>query len=400
MTTAGKFWLPDTLVIILTRNRPRTLLRCINIALQSIGNADALVVLDDSDEWYVQENHVILTNIMRSVTPIVHISADALLCMLKQYLPTSAQEWTRKTAQRDIAPIRNASLILTNCFNPRYVLLIDDDIVSFDTSVTRYWTTQLAQKTGSVVVGAHIGGLDERDIISRLSHGIKRACSCANSESPSINTRDSFTVTLKADEIPYRTEIVSGGYLSFRFTSRILEPFPPGYNEDWLWCLSLHSKGVVPVFRIPQVVVHDPPVIRIPEEDDLLFELRGDVAVQQELAHYRSCCAAMTTVRQNGDEWLGEQYDHGAPEDWIEELLTQFAEHGSQCAASIADQLGTFGLTLIKRMYVEGRFHLDWNHEFDLWKAQLEKNRNSFCEAVSSALTVELVSSYIQKGKM
>src|SRR5215213_430505 len=163
MTTADRFWAPETLVIILTRNRPSTLSRCINVALQSIGIADTLVVLDDSDEWCVQENHAILTNEMMAA-PIVHISAVALLNMLKQYLPPSALEWTKRTAQRDIAPIRNASLILSKCFEAGHVLLVDDDITGFDIRVTRDWVTRLAQKHYSVVVGAYIGGLDETDV--------------------------------------------------------------------------------------------------------------------------------------------------------------------------------------------------------------------------------------------
>lgn len=401
MTTAGNFWAPETLAIILTRNRPITLLRCVNIALQSIGNAGVIVVMDDSDECYVKENHTILTDRTPSLIPIVHISAKALLYMLNQYLPVSAQSWTRKTAQRDIAPVRNASLLVSNCFNPRYVLLIDDDIVSFDISVTQHWIKQLAQGTVNIVVGANIAGLDERDIISRLAHGIKRACRCTNTESPSVNIRDSFTISPKAAEVPYGTEIVSGGYLSFRFTSRAVEPFPPGYNEDWLWCLSLQNRKMATVFRIPQVVIHDPPEIRSPDEDDLLFELRGDVAFQRELALYRLCEAfAMTVAQQSGAEWRKEQYDHDAPENWIEELLTQIAEHSSQCYASIANQFQTFGLSLIKRMYVDGRFHSNWNNEFDLWKARWEKNRSSFYEAVNNASTVELADSYVQKGKM
>ncbi|MGA9768384.1 MAG: hypothetical protein WBV94_05040 [Blastocatellia bacterium] len=401
MTAEVKFWAPDTLVIILTRNRPRTLRRCVNIALESIGIADTLVILDDSDEWYVQENHAVLRNRTPRATPIVHMSTRDLLDMLKQYLPTSALEWTNRMAQRDIAPIRNASLILSKCFEAGHVLLVDDDIVGFDISVTRYWLTRLAQKYSNVVVGAHIGGLDETDVISRITRGIKRACSCANTESQSISVRESFTVMPKADEMQRETEMVSGGYLSFRFTSGVTEPFPPGYNEDWLWCLSLQSKRMASVFRIPQIVIHDPFVIRKPSENDLFFELRGDVALQRELARYKTCKrASMPTARQSGEEWSTQQYDHDAPETWVKELLTQAAEHGRECGAFIANQFRAFGLKLIKRMYIEGRFHLDWNQEFDLWKAQSERNRNSFCEAMNNALTSDLVGSVIQKGKM
>jgi hypothetical protein len=101
--------------------------------------------MDDSDECYVKENHAILIDRPPSLIPIVHISAKALLCMLNQHLPTSAQSWIRKTALRDIAPVRNASLLVSNCFNPGYVVLIDDDIENFDISITRRWIKQLAR---------------------------------------------------------------------------------------------------------------------------------------------------------------------------------------------------------------------------------------------------------------
>ena len=396
MMTAGKFWAPHTLAIILTRNRPRTLRRCVINALQSTGIADALIVLDDSDEEYVRENHLILTNITGNVTPIVHIPAVALLGMLKQYLPTSALEWTQRTAQRDIAPVRNASLVLSNCFNPRHVLLIDDDIVNFDISVTQYWITQLAQQHDSVVVGAYIGGLDERDIISRLSRGIRQACSCVSTDDPSVSIHDAFTVTAEIDGKLYETEIVSGGYLSFSFTPGILEPFPPGYNEDWLWCLSLQTERIASVFRIPQVVIHDPPLIRKPSENDILFEMRGDVAFQREVAHYRSCKGTKIFRESRSDKGCrSEQSDHDSPEIWVKELLSQIKEHKTECCAYIMNQFRDFGLELIKCMYAEGRFHLDWNHEFNLWKAQSEKNRNSFFEAVNSDLTVEIVGTFV-----
>lgn len=397
MTTGGKFWSPATLVIILTRNRPRTLRRCINTAFQSIGIADTLIVLDDSDEWYVQENHAVLTN-GATATPIVHISTVALLNVLKQYLPTSALEWTKRTAQRDIAPIRNASLILSKCFEAGHVLLIDDDITGFDIRVTRNWVARLAQKHHSVVVGAHIGGLDEADVITRLTRGIERACTCNNREDPTINVREVFTVTPKADEMQCETENVSGGYLSFRFPSAALEPFPPGYNEDWLWCLSLKGKRTASVFRIPQVVIHDPPVIREPSENDLLFEVRGDMVLMHKLDHYRACKrAGMPT---NGDEWRTQENANKAPVTWVEELLTQIAEHEGACGAFISKQFSAFGLDLLGRMYAEGRFHLDWTRELESWKCQWERNRNSFCEAANHPLTAALISRVIKKERM
>jgi hypothetical protein len=345
----------------------------------------------------LQENHAVLAK-GTTATPIVHISAVALLNMFKQYLPPSALGWTKKTAQRDIAPIRNASLILSKYFEAGHVLLVDDDITGFDIRVTRDWVTHLVQTHCSVVVGAHIGGLDETDVISRLAQGIERACSCTNTGGLTDSVRQLFTVTPKAGEIQCEVENVSGGYLSFRFASSDLEPFPPGYNEDWLWCLSLKGKNMASVFRIPQVVTHDPPLIREPSENDLLFELCGDVAFKRELDHYRACERARMPA--SDVERRMQQNDHKVPDIWVEELLTQVAKHKGECGAFISKQFRAFGLTLVGHMYAEGRFHLDWNHEFDSWKTRWERNRNSFCEAVNSPLMAALISRVIKKGRM
>src|SRR5215212_6270446 len=115
MSTSSKFWFPNTLIIILTRNRPRTLRRCVEMALKSSGSADALLILDDSTEQYRQRNRTVLLELLRTQTSVVHLAVRDCIKTLTNYLPASALEWSKRTARRDIAPMRNVSLILSRC---------------------------------------------------------------------------------------------------------------------------------------------------------------------------------------------------------------------------------------------------------------------------------------------
>jgi len=371
----------------------------VDIALKSIGRSDALIVLDDSTKRYRRKNHAVLLENFRGQTSVMHLPVRDCINALTKYLPASALEWTKRTAQRDIAPIRNVSLILSRCFQTEHILLVDDDIGEFDVATTRHWVKDLAEKYGSVVAGAHIGGVDETDIISRLESGIKRACTCAHNGGGRISARESFTVIPVATEDPNRSEFVSGGYLSFKFAPDVLEPFPPGYNEDWLWCLSLQQRGMASIFRIPQVVKHDPIVIRRPNEDDVFFELRGDVALQNERAREVSDCRPEGRL-VGSDDACGEQADDSdGPERRVEKLFTQVEQHQDQCGSFISDQFRPFGLEVLKRMQADLLLRLDWGDEFQRWKLQSVKSRDSFFEAMHGSVT-EKLSQFIEKGRL
>lgn len=399
MSRRSKFWTPISLVIVLTRNRPRTLDRCVDKAFKSLGRSDALLVLDDSTKRYQQRNHSVLVENLRGQTSVMHLSVQRCLDTLTTYLPASSLEWTERTAQRDIAPIRNISLLLSQCFQAEHVLLVDDDISEFDVVTTRHWVTGLAKKYGNVVVGAHIGGVDETDIISRLESGIKRSCTCANNGGVRISARESFTVVPVATDNARRSEFVSGGYLSFKFAPDVLEPFPPGYNEDWLWCLFLQKVGIASVFRIPQVVKHSPVVIRRPSEDDVFFELRGDLALQNEMARQVSGCGPRGILAGSDDACWTQEDDNDDPERRVETLLTQVEKHEDQCGSFISDRFRPFGLEVLKRMQTDLRLRLDWSDEFQRWKLLSLRNRDSFFQAMHANVTKKL-SRFIEKGRL
>ena len=65
--------------------------------------------------------------------------------------------------------------------------------------------------------------------------------------------------------------------MAFNLHPTQLFAFPPGYNEDWLWCLMHGISGKVRVVRSEQVVRHDPPELRRSTRSNILFELAGDL---------------------------------------------------------------------------------------------------------------------------
>ena len=54
-------------------------------------------------------------------------------------------------------------------------------------------------------------------------------------------------------------DYASSGYMIFAFNQKKPIPFPPGYKEDWLWCIENNRRGIAEIFRLPQQVLHDPP---------------------------------------------------------------------------------------------------------------------------------------------
>ena len=65
--------------------------------------------------------------------------------------------------------------------------------------------------------------------------------------------------------------------MAFRLPTSRLFAFPPGYNEDWLWCLLQRGMGKIRIVRMEQEVRHDPFLLRAPTRDGIHFETLGDV---------------------------------------------------------------------------------------------------------------------------
>ena len=253
--------------IILTQDRTEVLERSVDMALMKLRRCDVLTVLDDSTAKVAAENADLLTAVARrSPAMVTHLIPAQLYETIAEVTGGSAQEWQSRTAPRDIAPLRNLALLLSTAVRARTTILIDDDICDFDLELTHERFEQLATGSQGLIMGAEIGGQSEMDTLTRLHESIRRL------ESRQINcTASSY------DMEDIDGGWVSAGYMAFNLHPTQLFAFPPGYNEDWLWCL-LHSiSGKVRVVRSEQVVQHAPPEPRRATPSDILFELAGDL---------------------------------------------------------------------------------------------------------------------------
>ena len=253
--------------IILTQDRTEVLERSVDTAVRQLRRCDVLTVLDDSTARVAAENAYLLTTVARkSPAMVTHLMPAQLYETIAEVTGGSALEWQFRTARRDIAPLRNLALLLSAAVRAHTTILIDDDICGFDLELTHERLEQLTTRSQGLIVGAEIGGQSEMDTLTRLHESIRRL------ESRQINcTASSY------DMGDIDGGWVSAGYMAFNLHPTQLFAFPPGYNEDWLWCL-LHSiSGKVRVVRSEQVVQHAPPEPRRATPGDILFELAGDL---------------------------------------------------------------------------------------------------------------------------
>ena len=257
--------------IVLTRDRPETLRRCIATALSSLGPNDVLTILDDSSPAGPRTDASLLAMASIGPAPIrIYVSTVFAIEMITRSVSSSAQLWLSKTAPRDIAPLRNLSLLLSVAVPAQTTVFIDDDIHGFNLAETHLKVSALVQSGGGVVAGAHIGGINEMDTITRLSEAIDMIEDLPPGMEPQ-SVRDLFHTRGSSHTGGGGVaRYLSAGYLAFRLPSERLFAFPPGYNEDWLWCLLHAEYPKVRILCLDEAVIHDPPSVRRPTREDCL----------------------------------------------------------------------------------------------------------------------------------
>jgi hypothetical protein len=283
VTASGTGNHPGTRIhaIVLTRNRPETLRRCIALVLTSLGPEDMLTILDDSLPAVSPANAALLAR-TPSVSPTrrVHLLTSRAREVIADSVSGRTLLWLSKTAPRDIAPLRNLSMLLSVATSAETTVLIDDDIYGFDLFATHNAISELAQDAEGVIAGAEIDGINEQDTVTRLIDAVKMLEKLPpGAKARSI--RDLFEVPVSSHSgMGNDSRYVSAGCLAFRLPPERMFAFPPGYNEDWLWCLLQSGNSHVRILRLGQKVVHDPPSVRRPTRGDLLFELAGDLVFE------------------------------------------------------------------------------------------------------------------------
>ena len=386
--------------IILTHNRPAVLDRCVYTAHPFLEAQDTLTVLDDSDPRIMCENRGVVSQSASTPTSF-HVSAKTLERSLLRSLPERSLCWLQRTAARDIAPLRNCALLLSLCIPTQTTVLIDDDVTSFDLAYTHRMLQRLAvaHPTESVIVGGHIAGVDEHDVLTRLDRAIQ------SYTLPRVSARRSMLVETHfrrpaqtTTATPIEVEWVSGGYLAFCLAPERVIAFPPGYNEDWLWCVSSRREGHARVFRLPQVVYHEPVGVKRPTADDVLFELFGDLILDQTLD--ASVDREPSGARANGPPQVVAQPRPSvdSPATRVQNLLERIEAMDRD--RELVSAFGDFGLTTVKEMLERQDLTADWGRGVSAWRINADEKRTSFAATIGSKAARATVQAVIEDGRL
>ena len=347
-------------IIILTCNRPDIMIRCVN-QIKLFSNDNLIIVDDSSNKEFI--NGKLLLEKANITYPTFHISTKQAFKSLKQLLPSSALLWTLKCGRRDISPQRNLALLFSIFNENESNLLIDDDITSFNIGFTRKKILQIKKTHKHFIAGVHISGIDERSSIERFKLAIENTKIKCNS------TKELFKIpAIKILQKSKQVNFVSGGYLSFNIskeTTNMLS-FPPGYNEDWIWCYQNKHINKVKVFRLPQVVIHDPPEIKNISINDLEFEILGEIIVDLVVNNL------LEYPYKYSEEHSLELVKQYIPINLIVELIDLYDNCKNKSLIS------RYGLENLIRFYKTTLQNYNWIEKFKEWEHQTKITQNSF----------------------
>lgn len=378
--------------IVLTRDRPETLRRCVGHALRGLGRRDRLTILDDSSVFGR------LSELGSEVLPhgrgatLFHLPSrevETVVCGSDGTQPT----WLSRTAARDIAPLRNLSLLLSIAVSAETTLLIDDDVCQIDPVGTHRWLDMMAKPEEDLIVGATMTGISELDTITRLTEAMEGFLR-SGSQTEKVSPRSLFQVPHMPPSVnPSECRYVSGGYLAFRIAGRKLFAFPPGYNEDWLWC-SLHRNTGVRVIRSLESVAHAPPALRQPTAEDLSFELLGDLvfdcldAQQPRPTDSPRDMLIALAARPPDPDWM--------PATRAKDLLDMANSESLRDKASI---LEPYGMSVLGKMLRVGE--LEWNGAdvITSWSRDAVAKHNAFTATLRDEELISQVRTFIEDRK-
>lgn len=383
--------------IILTQDRTDVLGRCVDTAMSTMGPNDALTVIDDSCAATAHANAAVLGEAARrSRAHLTYLQAERVHDVMARVTGGPRTLWQSKTAPRDIAPLRNLSLLIAAGVEAGTTVLVDDDIHGFDLDATHRLLDAVDRGPGGVVAGAEIGGMTEQDTVTRLSDAMRLLETKAHN-SP-VPAKELFRVPPDGDSPAGACGWVSAGYMAFRLPPARLFAFPPGYNEDWLWCLLHGVGGDTCVVRLDQTVLHGPPSLRPSTRDDILFELAGDFIFD--------CLAECRNGRPGGPDTVLQDLAKQEPDPAVmplvrtETVLEQrrlLTENGH---GRTLPELERYGLSVLGDMLRSGELEIDGNAILGAWSADAAAKHRSFAATLGAATTRVALGTILQAGRL
>ena len=289
--------------------------------------------------------------------------------------------------------LRNLSLLLSATLGAHTTVLIDDDVIGFDLFATHRFLAEQLREANGVVVGAQMGGWTEMDTVTRLQEALKRLT--VWSEEKHVSVADLFGVAIgnigqRANECQW----VSAGYMAFNIPTKKLMAFPPGYNEDWLWCLLQHGDCGTRIVKSEQLVFHEPSMLRRPTCDDVRFELGGDLILD-------SLVECLASGSRNGAPALRHLSKHTPdasilPATRAAETMQQAAE--VERLGQMRWQLREYGLRVIEEMSRHDSLEVNGREMVHEWCADAEAKLSAFKPMLDNAALVSALRVLWTKG--
>jgi hypothetical protein len=332
----------------------------------------------------------------RSMTTLTHLRAEQMHDAVAQAMGGPRPLWQSRTAPRDIAPLRNMSLLVSIVVNAHTTVLVDDDICGFDLDATHRMLDAVNRGAGGLVAGAEIDGITEQDTVTRLSAAMRLLES--RTHHFAVPAEELFRVLPGCGNGRTDECWVSAGYMAFRLPATGLFAFPPGYNEDWLWCLLHDTWGDTRVLRIDQAVVHKPPLLRQPTRDDILFELAGDLILD---------CLSERSARKphRPDSALEDLANHSPhpsvmPSARAKAVLEQARHLSENGHVPALAELESHGLTVLNDMLSSGELEMDGNTMLSAWSVDAIAKHKSFAAALGNTTARATLETMFQEGTL
>lgn len=382
--------------IILTRDRVEECRRCVDMALSTLGRHDFLTILDDSGPTATAENLATLaSSARRSNAVVTHLMTAHAHDAVARAHGGSMLAWQHKSAPRDIAPLRNLSLLLSSTVGAHTTVLIDDDVVGFDLAATHEFIAGQQHKPNGIVVGAEIGGWTELDTVTRLEHAMVRLTEQPYQEGVTVS--DLFrAASVNGAHGGKACQWVSAGYMAFNVQPSKLLAFPPGYNEDWVWCLLQHAEYGTRILKSGHTVLHEPAAMRRPTCDDIQFELMGDLILD-------ALVECGTAELQNGASVLcrlrGHQPDSSIlPASRVAEAMQQAAE--TQRLDRMHPDLWEYGLRALNDVVRGDMLEGDGTALVSAWCHDAETKQIAFAPMPRNAVVLAALETLMIKGRV
>jgi hypothetical protein len=349
-----------------------------------------LTVLDDSCPATVHANASMLADAARlSRAHLTHLLAEQVHNVIARATGGPMALWQERTAPRDIAPLRNLSLLLSAAVDAQTTVLVDDDISCFDLDITHCMLDTFEYGHRGVIAGAEIGGTTEQDTVTRLSEALQLLET--RGHNTVVPAEQLFRVQRPPnddDRSSARSPWASAGYLAFRLAPTRLFAFPPGYNEDWLWCLLHDGGGDTLVLRANQAVVHAPLLLRRSTRDDIVFELAGglvlDYLVQRRDGRPRRPGAVLEGLAQHPPDpcVMPLVRAERVRAERVLQLARQLLGNGHGRAMP---ELEGYGLRVLREMLRLGDLEMDGNAMLNDWSRDAAAKHTSFAATLGIA---------------